>query len=84
MSHINFGTRLTNGVAILTKKALKAHMTANPEKVEFYSTEWLGANAGKVFTGDSLPRGDKLSVVGPDPERSRKWYGTVESNGKVT
>jgi hypothetical protein len=33
---------------------------------------------------DEIVEGEKVSVVGPDAERDRKWYATVVmSNGKV-
>lgn len=82
MSYINVGAQI-NGLDAKTKKALREAMGSAPDMVTFYATAALGPDCGKAFTGDNLPVGDKLSVVGPDPFSKRTWYATV-SDGKVS
>lgn len=41
-------------------------------------------DGGDQISGDSLPPGDTLQVVGPDPFTSRKWYASVKADGKVS
>ncbi len=84
MTYINVGANTSDGMPILTKKALKTYMVATPEIVIFYSTVALGPEAGKTFRGNDLPQGYKLSVCGPDPMSKRVWYATVTDNGKVS
>ena len=89
MPYINCGATRASGDLFPTKKSLRDAMTANPEHVTFIVTSPLGGDlfGGRYCDGAKLaelPAGVKLSVVGPDPERSRKWYATVEVKaGKV-
>jgi hypothetical protein len=79
MGYINVGVDSPYNVS---KKALKGGCAVEPEKVWFYST----ALFGQQFFGSALeiPEGTSLTVVGPDPATSRKWYATVEMrDGKV-
>jgi hypothetical protein len=84
MSYINVGAKTLDGRAIMTKGELKKRMSEAPMSVNFYSTEYLGPHAGQQYNGGNLPKSFSLSVVGPDPERSRKWYATVTADGKVS
>jgi len=74
------------GRDIPTKKLLKEQIGLNPRFLTFYSTDAFGANAAKIWFGDSLEIGVKYSVTGPNPYTSRKWYATVEksANGTIT
>lgn len=79
----NVGVRVNlTGADIPTKSALKAGIAANPAIITFYSTDAFGANAGKLWFGDSLEIGVKYSVAGPNPYTSRKWFATVEKTAK--
>lgn len=81
MSWINVGAT-QDGMPFLTKKALLSELREG-NRVRFYSTSSLGPGPAEGYTV-VLQEGDKLSVVGPDPYRNRKWYATVEVvNGKV-
>jgi hypothetical protein len=67
-----------------TKASLKKAVKENPDEVFFYDTAAVpGMSPG--FTGriTALPKnGTKLTVVGPNPYRERKWYATIEWNSK--
>lgn len=77
---INTGALVAN-LRPATKTALKNAIKANPDIVTFDATA-LG-DAGSV-TPNHIPQGVKLSVVGPCPYTSRKWYATVENvNGVI-
>lgn len=87
MSYINVGATDEFGRFFPTKAALKRAMAADPGKVTFYGTaQTLGPELGGAGTvdGNHVPEGVTLVVVGPDPERSRKWYGNVTRKGNVT
>lgn len=79
MAFINVGAQI-NGQNVPTKRALKEEI----DKVMFHSTSpFVGFYNGWQGLLDEAPT-TKLSVVGPDPERDRKWYATVEIvGGKV-
>jgi hypothetical protein len=57
-----------------TKKAFKNGVEAEPERVILYPTslftQFEDASADKLEDGD-------YTVVGPWPERERKWYATL-------
>lgn len=76
MSYINGGVRRIN-----TKAALKAAVKADASQVTFYSTSLVG---GQLFDGpvSEMPEGATLSVVGPDPYNSRKWYASIKRGPK--
>jgi hypothetical protein len=60
-------------------------MRISPERVQVYSTDAMGSDAGKTWKGDELPKTDKYTVTGPNPYTSRKWYATmtVRPNGTI-
>jgi hypothetical protein len=71
-----------NGVKPKTKKALRDAIKGDPRSVSLYDLNMIG-NKG-TRRADEIVEGEKVSVVGPDAERDRKWYATVVmSNGKV-
>lgn len=75
MSFINVGAYI-NGERPASKKALREALANAPESVRFDGTALLG----EQFNGppSTIPAGVKLSVAGPDPYTSRKWFATVE------
>lgn len=84
MSYANVGVKLGNS-DIPTKAALKRAIADNPAQIRAYSTDALPFNpwSGK---SDILPNWDKtlkLSVTGPNPYNSRKWYATIEFSVKL-
>lgn len=86
MSFVNVGAWSTDtGDRIPTKKALREALTSAPAAVVFDKTSiYDSSDLPSEIHGDRIPSGVKLTVVGPDPFRSRKWYATVEMvNGKA-
>jgi hypothetical protein len=83
MSYINVGARV-NGARPASKKALREALKDNPGSVTFDGTSPFG----EQFSGTvrSIPADATLSVVGPDPYTSRKWYASVtrDAAGKIT
>lgn len=76
--YINGGVNRTDdGTPIFTKTTLKAMVKEDPHYVTFYRTSTLDE---QDFEGplNKLPVGLKLSVCGPDPHRTRRWYATIE------
>lgn len=71
MSYVNVGIE-----GATTKAALRQAVKAQPEKVYAYSTSPLGPQ----FRGpvSQLPEGTTLTVAGPDPYRSRKWFASIK------
>lgn len=69
-----------------SKAAMRRAIEADPSQVRFVSVpslgpQWSGTAADFLANG---PANTKLTVVGPDPERLRNWYGTVEvKNGQL-
>ena len=58
-----------------TKKALKEAISRDPKAVILYTTSLFGVQ----FSGrrvSALDPGD-YTVVGPEPQTSRKWYATI-------
>lgn len=82
MSFINVGAR--EGLVRLnvpTKKRLKELVAANDSSLTFYGTSPFTPFNGTLA---DLDEGVTLSVVGPDPERDRRWYASVKRvNGKI-
>lgn len=78
MSHINVGAYI-DGKRCPTKKALKDALKSAPDTVTFDGTSPMGPQ----FTGpaSAAPEGDTLSVCGPDPYTSRKWFASVKRTG---
>ncbi len=74
MSYINCGA-FVNGQRPASKKALREALVATPDAVSFDGASFLGPQ----FSGSvaELPAGITLSVCGPDPYRSRKWFANV-------
>jgi hypothetical protein len=75
MSYINVGAWTRDGSRPQSKKAMKDALKADPTAIRFEGT----AIHGPAFEGtaDEIPIGVSLSVVGPDPFTSRRWYATV-------
>lgn len=82
MSYVNVGA----WVALdrpATKAALKRALADNPTAVTFEPTSVFHTGLS-LYTVEDITEDMKLSVCGPDPARSRKWFATVERrNGKV-
>jgi len=65
-----------SGRPFASKAAMKRAYEADVKGVTFESVQGLGP---KFYgTTENLPPNVVLVVVGPDPERSRKWYGNVK------
>lgn len=81
-------TDAATGATFPSKAAMKRAIAADPRKVQFTSVPSLGpawyGTAQEFGWSERAKAGLKLTVVGPDPETSRKWYGTIEvKNGKL-
>ncbi len=76
MTHIQGGVYYAT-----TKKALKEQVSNDPESVGFFNTSPMGPQwSGPI---SELPDGVTLTIVGPDPDKSRKWYANIRRvNGK--
>lgn len=86
MAYINVGARV-NGERPRTKKALREALATAPDTVTFDQTAMFpGTGYGAMIRPGEIAPGGMLTVVGPDPYTSRKWYATVTRNrdGKVT
>ena len=80
MSYVNCGAYV-NGERPKSKKALKEAIK-DPASVYFDPTSMFDNQT--MIHGDQIPNGVSLSVCGPDPYNSRKWYATVTTvNGNV-
>jgi len=79
MAYENVGA-FVDGKRPSSKAALKAALRGAPETVTFDSTSMLVGS--RTFTPDTIPAGVILSVVGPDPYTSRKFYASVTSGPK--
>ncbi len=79
---INVGAS-ADGRRIKTKKQLKDMLRLAPDCVLFDTTSLIGKGPG-TYTPRTIPEGVKLSVIGPDPYRERKWYATVSRNADGT
>lgn len=77
MTYVNVGALSRDGVRYPSKKALREALKADPSEVIFDPTSILGPITESIC-GDSIPQGVKLSVCGPDPYESRKWFATAE------
>jgi hypothetical protein len=67
-----------------SKKFVLAAMKTDPHGVVWENDSLFGRFAGMSFKGDELPEGLDETFVGPDPRRSRRWYGQIKkTNGKV-
>ena len=89
MPYIEVGaTASATGALFPSKAAIIRAWKADPASVRFTSVGTVvdGGVRGARFNGPvtspaDLPAGTKLTVVGPDPERQRNYYGTVEVKG---
>lgn len=77
MENINVGAFINNERPP-SKAALKRALANDPAAVRFDATTAIGPRVGAEFTGDALPEGVRLVLVGPDPYQARNWYGNVE------
>jgi hypothetical protein len=78
MAFVNVGVETPHNKS---KRALREAIAADASKVIFYGTSVSSTYYGRV---SDIKDGMTYQVVGPDPERSRKWYATVEKkNGKI-
>lgn len=72
----NYGARL-NGMNFKSKSALKKAVEAG-EKVYFQNTSFLDRDAKsgsfEECFGNSQGNLNATVIVGPDPERDRRWY----------
>jgi hypothetical protein len=80
MSYINVGAWINDRLPA-SKKAVREAFAADPSSVVFFQTSPMGPQLpGGEIRGDELGLLDEkttLSLVGPDPERNRKFYGNV-------
>jgi hypothetical protein len=69
-----------------TKKELKQKVATDASQVYFFSTAGVpGMDPGYNGVIGSMPSdGTKLTVVGPDPYRDRRWYATIERKADGT
>jgi hypothetical protein len=81
MSFTNVGA-FVDGQRPKSKKAVREALADDPYRVTFdptspfdpaYGTVLAGADLGTILAG-----GHKLTLVGPDPETKRNFFGTVE------
>jgi hypothetical protein len=81
MPYINAGAYV-NGLRPKSKTALKAAIVAGDEVVFDKTSAFDGAGS---LTPHNIPHGIVVSVVGPDPYTSRKWYANITRtlDGKV-
>lgn len=63
---------------IPTKHELKELVATNPRAVFFYATSKFPPQRGVTLVLNELKMGQKLVVVGPDPETRRDWYANIE------
>jgi len=86
VTYFNCGAYGADGKRIPTKKQLRAEMADHPGEVYFDGTALVKDVGG--YRGDDIPDGAILSVVGPNPYESRKWYASVrktaEGSAKVS
>ena len=78
MEYVNAGARIS-GARPKTKKALREALQTAPETVTFDPTS-LHHEFGPPITGDAIPEHVSLSVCGPDPYTSRRWYTQVTAS----
>lgn len=66
-----------NGRLAKSKKAVKEAWKDNPDSVEVACTDMFHSFGGSPR---DLPEGDHY-FVGPDPERDRRFYGSIKKHG---
>jgi hypothetical protein len=85
MSYFNCGAYIGGGRP-RTKKALKEALLTDPTSVYFDGTGVFRVTDGyrTGYRGNEIPEGVTLSVTGPNPYMSRKWWASITfTNGKV-
>lgn len=60
---------------IRTKKEMRELLAVDPSSVTFDVTSMY--DPLDDFTGDRIPDKTALTVVGPDPYMTRRWYASV-------
>jgi hypothetical protein len=83
MRYINCGVSdVVSGERIRTKKRLKELAATEPAQLLFDPTS-IFDKQGKI-RGDAVPTDVSLSVCGPDPYSTRKWWAQVKlKDGKL-
>lgn len=79
MSFVSSGVKVDNGDGFewcKTKKALRETLASAPDKI-LVVTYGLGGHS-PVAPADMVA-GNRYQVAGPDPERRRNWYATLEN-----
>lgn len=77
-------TDAVTGETFPSKAAMKRAIAADPRKVRLVSVAMGPQFHGTAADFLAANFNAKLTVVGPDPFTSRKWYGTIEvKNGKL-
>lgn len=74
MQYVNAGAYI-NGARPQSKKALREALALAPSTVTFDPTDLL--HEDEVIRGDQIPGHVSVSVCGPDPYTSRRWYSQV-------
>lgn len=60
-----------------SKKELKEALASDPNGVVVECTSMYGGPSGRITDPHTFPVGTKVTFVGPDPYRDRKFYGTI-------
>jgi hypothetical protein len=81
LSFVNVGAKNRAGERFKTKRALREALEDAPSEVLFDPTSWHSGSAQIDICADSIPRGLRLVVVGPDPYSHRQWYAQVSQLG---
>ncbi len=76
---------MTQGIWIgagrpLSKKVVKEEIAERPWNVRAQATSFFGGEYDGPIS--DMPLGTTITFVGPDPERSRKFYGTITRTAK--
>lgn len=79
MQYLNTGAYV-EGERAPSKKALREAVKAHPESVRFDLTSQFDGQGD--WTPEDVGPGVTLSVVGPDPYTSRRWYASVTRDAK--
>ncbi|AVD99405.1 hypothetical protein SEA_BILLNYE_234 [Streptomyces phage BillNye] len=71
-----------NGERPKSKKAIREAVETNPAMVDVEATSLHGGEYGGPL--HQAPEGTMIVFVGPDPYKSRKFYGTITKfNGEL-
>jgi len=82
-SYYNCGAFGPEARRVATKKQLKELLASVPDEVYFDGTAAFFQDV-EGYRAPELPEGVVLSVVGPDPYTTRKWYATVQRKADNT